>query len=70
VRKEIDRQHSAKAPPAAKIINLADLIDNTLSIRAPDPGFWPVYRREKMALLEVLKEGDPELWRRANEPAR
>jgi hypothetical protein len=70
VRKELDRQHSAKAPPQAQTIKLADLIDNTLSIRTRDPGFWHVYRREKMALLKVLKEGDPDLWRRANEQAR
>lgn len=70
VRKDIDLQHSAKAPPAAKTIKLADLIDNTLSIHAGDPSFWPVYRREKMALLKVLKEGDPVLWKKANEQAR
>jgi (p)ppGpp synthase/HD superfamily hydrolase len=70
VRKELDRQHTAKAPPEAKTIKLADLIDNTLTIRARDPSFWKVYRREKMALLDVLKEGDPSLWRKAKDEAR
>lgn len=65
VRKEIDRQHIAKAPAAAKTIKLADLIDNTLAIRDLDPDFWRVYRHEKLRLLEVLKEGDPTLWARA-----
>ena len=70
VRKELDRQHLAKAPPAAKTIKLADLIDNTLTIRAHDLSFWRVYRREKLALLEVLTEGDPTLWKRAREQSR
>jgi (p)ppGpp synthase/HD superfamily hydrolase len=67
VRKELDRQHLAKAPPQAKTIKLADLIDNTLTIRKRDPEFWKVYRREKLALLEVLGEGDQTLWKRARE---
>jgi (p)ppGpp synthase/HD superfamily hydrolase len=65
LRKNLDLQHTAKAPPAAKTIKLADLIDNTLTIAARDPDFWRVYRREKLALLEVLKEGDPTLWEAA-----
>ncbi|WP_137392258.1 HD domain-containing protein [Rhodoligotrophos defluvii] len=64
-RKHLDLLHTAKAPPEAKTIKLADLIDNTRTIAKHDPGFWTVYRREKQALLEVLKEGDPTLWRRA-----
>jgi (p)ppGpp synthase/HD superfamily hydrolase len=64
-RKAIDLEHTAKAPPQAKTIKLADLIDNSLTISQRDPGFWPVYRREKLALLEVLKDGDPTLWKRA-----
>jgi (p)ppGpp synthase/HD superfamily hydrolase len=64
-RKAIDLEHTAKAPPAAKTIKLADLIDNSLTIAEHDRGFWPVYRREKRALLEVLKDGDETLWERA-----
>lgn len=66
VRKELDRQHMARAIPAAKTIKLADLIDNTLTIKARDPQFWRVYRREKLALLEVLREGDRTLWEKAH----
>jgi (p)ppGpp synthase/HD superfamily hydrolase len=66
-RKAIDLEHSAKAPPEAKTIKLADLIDNTRTIKPHDPGFWKVYRREKQALLQVLKEGDRTLWQRASE---
>lgn len=65
VRKQKDLEHIAKAPAAAKTIKLADLIDNTLTIREFDPDFWRVYRHEKLRLLEVLKEGDPTLRERA-----
>lgn len=64
-RKLLDREHIAKAPAAAKTVKLADLIDNTLTTEAHDPDFWRVYRREKIRLLAVLKEGDPTLWARA-----
>ena len=65
-RRELDLRHTAKAPRDAKTIKLADLIDNSVTIAKHDRrGFWPVYRREKLALLEVLKDGDPTLWQRA-----
>lgn len=70
VRKQKDLKHTEQAPAAAKTIKIADLIDNTLTIRDRDPAFWKVYRREKMALLEVLKEGDPTLWKQAYSQAR
>lgn len=66
-RKAIDRKHTAQAPVEAKTIKLADLISNSQSIIAHDPSFARVYLREKAALLEVLKEGDPTLWVRANQ---
>ncbi|MCJ8520756.1 (p)ppGpp synthase/HD superfamily hydrolase [Pseudorhizobium tarimense] len=65
VRKHKDLLHLAKAPAAAKTIKIADLIDNTLTIAKHDPSFWKVYRREKEALLQVVKEGDPSLWKAA-----
>lgn len=68
-RKSRDLEHTRHAPAAAKTIKLADLIDNTRTIKAHDPAFWKVYRREKLALLRVLKEGDPNLWQRAAEGA-
>lgn len=64
-RKHLDLLHTAKAPPEAKTIKLADLIDNTRTISVHDPSFWPVYRREKEALLKVLTEGDASLWQQA-----
>lgn len=66
-RKELDSHHTALAPAAAKTIKLADLIDNSVSIKEHDPDFWKVYREEKRRLLEVLKDGDPTLWSRAAE---
>ena len=64
-RKKIDLLHTSKASPQAKTIKIADLIDNTDSIFRFDPDFAKVYLPEKMALLEVLKDGDPGLWTRA-----
>lgn len=65
VRKELDRHHLALAPAEAKTIKLADLIDNSASIKERDPDFWRVYRGEKFRLLEVLGEGDATLLSRA-----
>lgn len=62
-RKEIDRQHTAKASPEAKTVKLADLIHNSMSIVKEDKKFAKVYLREKEKLLEVLKEGDKELYK-------
>jgi len=62
VRKEIDRQHLALTSAEAQTIKLADLIDNTGSIVAHDPGFARVYMREKALLLEVLHRGSPALY--------
>lgn len=70
VRKEIDRQHIAKAPAAAKLIKICDLIDNTRSIKEHDRDFWRVYRHEKLRLLEVLRGVNDELWDVAYEQCR
>ena len=64
-RKEIDREHTAKASPAAKTIKLADLISNSKSICEHDKPFAKVYIKEKELLLEVLTEGDPTLYAQA-----
>lgn len=64
-RKALDREHVARSSPEGATIKLADLIDNTGSIVKFDKGFARSYLREKEALLEVLKHGHPELWRRA-----
>lgn len=69
-RKALDLAHTALASPEAKSIKLADLISNSRSIIERDPVFAVTYLAEKRALLEVLKEGDPELHRIASELAR
>ena len=51
-RKAVDRAHTAKAHPLAKLVKLADLIDNSRGIFVHDPGFAPVYAAEKAALLD------------------
>ncbi len=65
VRKELDRRHTAKAHPAAKTIKLADIIANAPSIIRDDPDFARVYLREQRALLDVLRGGDPTLYKQA-----
>lgn len=56
-RKGIDRRRLAKASADAQTIKLADLIDNTTSIVAHDPGFARIYLKEKAALLKVMTKG-------------
>lgn len=69
-RKEIDRQHLAKATPEAKTIKLADLIDNSRDIIKNDPDFAVTYMREKALLMEVLTQGSAELYMIASEIIR
>lgn len=65
-RKEIDLAHTALACPQAKTIKLADLIDNMRSITKHDPKFALIYLPEKLALLDVLMDGDNGLWHMAH----
>lgn len=58
-RKALDRQHSATAPADAQTVKVADLISNTRSIVAHDPGFAKTYLEEKRLLLDVLTKADP-----------
>lgn len=69
-RKALDREHLARARPEAKTVKLADIIHNAPDIAQHDKGFGRVYIREAEALLKVLKEGDPVLYRRAEETLR
>lgn len=64
-RKQIDRDHLFRASPEGQTIKLADLISNTGSIVARDPGFAKVYLREKAECLNVLQRGDQTLHARA-----
>ena len=70
-RKELDRQHLAKAVPQAKTIKLADLINNSEDIlghaktNKEAKAFAKVFIAEKNLLLEVLSEGDSTLYAKA-----
>lgn len=65
-RKAIDRAHDARALPEVKTVRLADCIHNMSDVQNNDPEFAKVYMKEKALLIEVLKDGDPSLWDRAN----
>jgi (p)ppGpp synthase/HD superfamily hydrolase len=62
-RKAIDLAKVALAPPNAQTIKLADIISNITSIVEHDPGFATIYLKEKRAQLEVLKDGNQELYK-------
>lgn len=64
-RKELERARIAETTVEAKTIKLADLLDNTASITEHDKDFAVVYLREKLELLPLLSEGNPELLNRA-----
>lgn len=67
VRKKLDLEHIATASPEAKTIKLADIIDNIKSIVPCDPEFAKVYLEEKRQSLLVLREGDPTLFKIAED---
>jgi hypothetical protein len=67
IRKAIDRHHTAQASARAKTVKLADLIDNCRDICRHDARFARVYLAEAASLLDVLKEGDARLYRRAQQ---
>jgi len=64
-RKAIDLNHLAAASPRAKTVKLADLINNCTDVTKHDARFAVVYLTEMEALLEVLKEGHPDLYAQA-----
>jgi (p)ppGpp synthase/HD superfamily hydrolase len=66
-RKTMDREWIATADPRAKTCKLADLIDNAHSIMSCDPQFAVNYLEEKRKLLGVLTEGNPILWKIADD---
>lgn len=65
VRKEIDRQHTAKADYEGKTIKLADGLDNSTSIIQYGGGFAYKWMKELELRLEVLSDGNQELHQRS-----
>lgn len=66
-RKALDRMNVAKGHPDAKTVKLADLIDNSVNIVYYDPKFAKVYMEEKRLLMEVLEEGNKNLYKVASD---
>jgi len=64
-RKAAEAARLATISPAAQTVKLADLISNTRSIVAHDPGFAMVYLPEKLRILAVMTKGDPGLYKQA-----
>lgn len=62
VRKQIDCDHTAKAIPVIKTVKLADVLHNAPSIIQNNRGFAYKWMGEKVSLMEVLTEGEPELY--------
>ena len=58
-------RHTAAASPEAQTIKLADIIDNTRAIVQFDADFARVYLIEKQIQIQLLKQGDEQLWRQA-----
>jgi len=57
-RKEIDRQHTAAASPAAKTVKCVDIFHNTNDIVIHDPDFAVVYLHEIGKTLPFLQDAD------------
>ena len=60
-RKEIDALHYAQGSAGAQTIKIADLIHNSKDIAKNDPGFWKVYKVEKLRILDLLTKADKTL---------
>lgn len=66
-RKERERRRLKSISAEAKTVKLADIISNSYDIARQNAEFARVYLREKEAMLPMLKDGDPTLFRRALE---
>ena len=66
-RKAIDREHTAKADVRAKTVKLADVINNLNDLVRQDPKFAVTYLAEKELLLKVLTDGNPTLFKQAEQ---
>lgn len=66
-RKKKESERLAMIPADAQTIKYADIIDNTMDITHNDPDFAPFYLRECRSILTGMKDGNPELLKRAIE---
>ena len=65
-RKLAHFRHTAEASPEAQTIKLADIIDNTRAIVRFDHHFARIYLVEKRVQIQLLKQGDAQLWQQAS----
>lgn len=63
-RKLLERKRLSQLPSLIQSIKYADMIHNTQSIVADDKNFAKVYLREINDTLDVMREGDFELFRK------
>ena len=64
-RKELEARRLGNESSQVKLVKIADLIDNSVSIDQYDPAFAPVYMREKRRLLDHLTGVSDVLWDQA-----
>jgi (p)ppGpp synthase/HD superfamily hydrolase len=54
-RKALTRARLACAPTYIKLVKVADIEHNAVSIRKHDPDFYKIFKKEKEDLLQVLR---------------
>lgn len=61
-RKMLEIERLSTISPIAQTVKYADIIDNCSTIFEHDPNFAKVYMKEKQDLLNVMREGNVDLW--------
>jgi (p)ppGpp synthase/HD superfamily hydrolase len=61
-RKKAENLKIKNISTEAKLIKLADILDNTWDVRENDPIFATTYLNEKLIQLDLLKDVNTELW--------
>jgi (p)ppGpp synthase/HD superfamily hydrolase len=61
VRKSLEAKRLGKIPPMIQTIKYADFISNTKSIAEHDPEFAVTYLKEKVKILDRMREGHIDL---------
>lgn len=64
-RKQKEAQRLGQVSPAGQTIKYADIIDNSTTIAKAEDNFVKVYLTECRALLKEMKNGNPQLYKRA-----
>jgi guanosine-3',5'-bis(diphosphate) 3'-pyrophosphohydrolase len=68
-RKELEAKRLEKSHTLSQTIKYADLIDNTIDITLNDQDFAKLFVAECINLLEHIKDGDQNLYKKAKETA-